>query len=70
MRKYTRRVKFWGGKEEEIGVVKAILGCNTVNFVKVLDRIDAEYGSLESYLEKALGVSAADREVLRGRYVL
>ena len=69
VRKYTRRVKFWGGKEEEIGVVKAILGCNTDNFVKVLDRIDAEYGSLESYLEKALGVSAADREVLRGRYL-
>ncbi len=69
VRKYTRRVKFWGGKEEEIGVVKAILGCNTDNFVKVLDRIDAEYGSLDAYLEKALGVSAADRAVLRGRYL-
>lgn len=70
VRKYTRRVKFWGGKEEEIGVVKAILGCNTDNFVKTLDRIDAEYGSLDAYLEKAIGVSGADREVLRGRYVL
>ena len=69
VRKYSRRVRFWGGKEEEIAVVKAFLGCNTENFVKALDRVDAEYGSLEAYLEKVLGVTAADREVLRERYL-
>ena len=69
VRKYSRRVKFWGGKEEEIAVVKAFMGCNTENFVKALERVDAEYGSLEAYLEQVLGVTAADREVLRERYL-
>lgn len=69
VKKYSRRVKFWGGKEEEVAVVKAFLGCNTDNFVKALDRIDQEYGSLEAYLEKALNVSAEDREVLKARYL-
>ena len=69
VRKYSRRVRFWGGKEEEIAVVKAFMGCNTENFVKALERVDAEYGSLEAYLEQVLGVTAADREVLRERYL-
>ena len=69
VRKYSRRVRFWGGKEEEIAVVKAFMGCNTENFVKALERVDAEYGSLEAYLEQVLGVTAADREVLRRRYL-
>lgn len=69
VKKYSRRVKFWGGKEEEIAVVKAFLGCNTENFVKALDRVDAEYGSMDNYLETVLGVSAAHREILRERYL-
>lgn len=69
VRKYTRRVKFWGGKEEEIGVVKAFLGCNTENFVKALDRVDAEYGSIDAYLENVLGVTPQDREILKARYL-
>ena len=69
VRKYSRRVRFWGGKEEEIAVVKAFMGCNTENFVKALERVDAEYGSLEAYLEQVLGVTAADREVLKERYL-
>ena len=69
VKKYSRRVRLFGGKEEEIGVVKAFLGCNTDNFVKALDRIDAEYGSLDSYLEKVLGVTPEDREILRARYL-
>lgn len=69
VRKYTRRVKFWGGKEEEIGVVKAFLGCNTDNFVKVLDRIDQEYGSLEAYLKGPMGLSDEDILTLKERYL-
>ena len=69
VRKYSRRVKFWGGKEEEIAVVKAFLGCNTDNFVKALDRIDSEYGSMDAYIEKVLGVTAEDREILKARYL-
>ena len=69
VKKYSRRVRLFGGKEEEIGVVKAFLGCNTDNFVKALDRIVAEYGSLDAYLEKVLGVTPEDREILRARYL-
>lgn len=67
--KYTRRVRFWGGKEEETAVVKAFLGANTENFVKALDRIDREYGSMEEYLERALGFTASDREALKARFL-
>lgn len=67
--KYTRRVRLFGGKAEEIGVVKAFLGCNTENFVKALERIDAEYGSLDAYLEKVIGLNPEDREILKERYL-
>lgn len=69
VRKYSRRVKFWGGKEEEIAVVKAFMGCNTENFVKALDRIDQQYGSLMAYLKGPIGLSDADIETLRARYL-
>jgi len=69
VKKYSRRVKFWGGKEEEINVVKAFLGCNTENFVKALDRIDREFGSLDAYLRGPIGLSDEDIRVLRERYL-
>ena len=69
VRKYSRRVKFLGGKEEEIAVVKAFMGCNTENFVKALDRIDQQYGSLMAYLKGPIGLSDADIETLRRRYL-
>lgn len=69
VRKYIRRVKFWGGKEEEIGVVKAFLGCNTDNFIKALDRIDQEYGSLDAYLKGPIGLIDEDIQLLRERYL-
>ena len=69
VRKYTRRVKFMGGGEEEIGVVKAFMGCNTDNFVKALDRIDQEYGSLEAYLKGPIGLTDEDIQTLRERYL-
>ena len=70
VRKYSRRVKFFGVKEEQVGVVKAFLGANTENFVKALDRIDAEYGSLGSYLRGPMGLSDEDFRILRERYLV
>jgi len=68
VKKYTRRVKFWGGKEDEIGVVKAFLGANTDNFIKALETVDAQYGSLEAYLKGPIGLTESDISVLRERY--
>ena len=67
--KYTRRVKFWGGKDNEIATVQAFLGCNTDNFVKALDRIDLEYGSLDAYLSGPMGLTEDDILTLRERYL-
>ena len=69
VKKYSRRVKFWGGKEEEIAVVKAFLGCNTENFVKALDTVDQRYGSLETYLNGPMGLTDDDIRILRERYL-
>ncbi len=69
VRKYSRRVRFWGGKEDEIAVVKAFLGCNTELFVKALDAVDAKYGSLENYLRGPIGLTEADIQTLRDRYL-
>ena len=69
VKKYSRRVRFWGGKEEEIAVVKAFLGCNTENFVKALDAVEQQYGSLESYLKGPMGLTDGDIRKLRERYL-
>lgn len=69
VRKFSRRVRFWGGKEEEVAVVKAFLGCNTENFIKALDRIDQEFGSLQAYLKGPIGLTDADIQTLRERYL-
>lgn len=70
VKKYSRRVRFWGGKEKEVAVVKAFLGCNTDNFIAALDRIDSEYGSLESYLKGPVGLTDEDIQLLRERYLV
>ena len=70
VRKYSRRVRFWGGKEEEIAVVKAFLGCNTDNFIKALDAVDSKYGSMEAYLKGPMGLTDDDILILRDRYLI
>ena len=70
VRKYSRRVRFWGGKEEEVAVVKAFLGVNTENFVKTMEEIDRRYGSMEAYLKGPLGLTDADIRTLKDRYLL
>lgn len=69
VRKYSRRVRFLGGKEEEVGVVKSFMGANTENFVKTLDEIDSRYGSLEAYLKGPIGLTDDDIRTLRQRYL-
>ncbi len=68
--KYCRKVRFLGGKEEELAVVKAFIGANTDNFIKALDLIDVEYGSMDAYLRIALGLTETDFETLKERYLL
>jgi protein-tyrosine phosphatase len=70
VRKYCRKVRFLGGKEEELAVVKAFIGANTDNFIKALDLIDAEYGSMDVYLRKVLGLTETDFETLKERYLI
>ena len=69
VRKYSRRVRFLGGKEEEIAVVKAFLGANTDNFIKAVDEVERRYGSLEGYLKGPIGLTDEDLMILRNRYL-
>ena len=69
VRKFCRRVKFFGGKEEELATVKAFIGANTDNFIRALHIIDTEYGSMDAYLRNVLGLTDADFETLKGRYL-
>lgn len=69
VRKFCNRVKFLGGNEEEFAVVKALIGANTENFIKALDLINAEYGSMDTYLRNVLGLTDTDFEILRERYL-
>ena len=69
VKKYSRRVRFMGGKEEEIAVVKSFLGANTENFIKALDTVDRQYGSMESYLKGPMGLTDDDLQILKNRYL-
>lgn len=70
VRKYCRRVKFFGGKEEEIAVVKSFIGANTDNFIRALDLINTEYGSIDVYLREVLDLTEADFRTLQERYLM
>lgn len=69
VRKYSRRVRFLGGKEEEVAVVKSFLGANTDNFVAALDEVERRFGSLEAYLKGPLGLTESDLGTLRERFL-
>ncbi|MBR3565355.1 MAG: tyrosine-protein phosphatase [Paludibacteraceae bacterium] len=70
IRKYSRRVRFFGGKEDEVAVVKAFIGVNTDNFVRELKQIDEQYGSIENYLKGPIGLTDDDINTLRKRYII
>lgn len=69
VRKYSRRVRMLGGGSKQVAVVKSFLGANTDNFVKALDEVDARYGSMEAYLKGPMGLTDADIQTLRERYL-
>lgn len=50
-------------------VMKMLMGSEPAYIEGALDAINAEYGSVEGYLDKELGVSAADLAALRRRYL-
>lgn len=69
VRRCCRNVRLMGGKEIEISTVKSFLGANTDNFIKALDSIDREYGSMEAYLKGPIGLTDQDILTLKARYL-
>ena len=69
VRRCCRNVRLMGGKETELATVKSFLGANTENFIKVLDRIDREFGTMEAYLKGPIGLTDQDLLTLRERYL-
>ncbi|MBO6077448.1 MAG: tyrosine-protein phosphatase [Bacteroidaceae bacterium] len=69
VRRCCRNVRLMGGKEIEISTVKSFLGANTDNFIKALDSIDREYGSMETYLKGPIGLTDQDILTLKARYL-
>ncbi len=58
-----------GGGEAELSFIRSMIGVNVENFESTLDLIDAQYGSLQAYLEKALGFTAEEQESLKRKYL-
>ena len=46
VRQCCQNVRLMGGKKTEIATVKSFLGANTDNFIKALESIDREFGSM------------------------
>ena len=65
----SQKVIEMGGGENELAFIRAMVGVSTENFQGTLDLIESQYGSLSSYLEKALGFTAQDQEKLRKKYL-
>ena len=69
VRQCCQNVLLMGGKENEIATVKSFLGANTDNFIKALESIDREFGSMEAYLKGPIGLTDQDILSLRERYL-
>ena len=65
----SARIVEKGGGEAELAFVRSIIGVSVENFENMLDEIDARYGSLQAFLEKALGFTAEEQEKLRQKYL-
>lgn len=50
-------------------VIQALMGSEPAYIESTLDALTAEYGSVEGFLDKELGVTAADLAALRARYL-
>ena len=58
-----------GGGEAELSFIRSMIGVNVENFERTLDLIDARYGSLQAYLEQALGFTAEEQERMKQKYL-
>lgn len=65
----SAKVTEMGGGEAELSFIRAMVGVSVENFEAALNLIDAKYGSIQAYLEKALGFSAEEQEKLRSKYL-
>ena len=63
----SERITRMGGGEGELAFIRAMVGVSVEYFESTLDLIDAKYGSLEAYLEKALGFSAEEQTALQSK---
>ena len=63
----SARIVEKGGTEAELRFIRSMIGVSVENFESTLDLIDAQYGSLSDYLEKALGFTARDQKILRDK---
>lgn len=70
VRKFTRRVRMFGGRADEVAVVKSFIGANTENFIRTLDAIEQEYGSLKAYLLGPMNLTEEDLNILKERYLI
>lgn len=59
-----------GGSEEEKDVVRAFMGVSVKNFCHGLDVIDANWGTLQEYVQEQMGLTEEDFAVLRARYLI
>lgn len=58
-----------GGGEKEMEVVQAFMGVSTSNFIRTLNLIDREFGSMITYLQEQLFLSHDDFAILRRRFL-
>ncbi len=65
----SARITQMGGGEKELAFIRAMVGVSVENFESTLDLIDARYGSLNVYLEKALGFSAEEQAALQSKFL-
>ena len=65
----SARITQMGGGEKELAFIRAMVGVSVENFESTLDLIDARYGSLNAYLEKALGFSAEEQAALQSKFL-
>lgn len=64
-----RFVRSKGYPEEIVKAAKAMVGAEQRYLEKALDKIDANYGSMDVYLEKQLGLSVDNKQKLREKYL-
>ena len=65
----SQKVRDMGGDQDALDFIQAMVGVSKKNFVRGLELVDAQYGSLESYITDRLGFSPADQERLRAKYL-